>query len=141
MSDVFSKSKRSEIMSKVHNRNTKPEIKVRKYLFSKGFRYRLHDGRIPGTPDIYLPKYKTVIFINGCFWHGHRECKYSKLPSSNSVYWQNKIDNNIKRDLLNVSLCQNKGLNVIVIWTCQIRKKDISSFMNLIINKIISYLN
>ena len=107
MSDIFSFQKRSDIMSKIGGKNTKPEILVRKFLFSKGFRYRINVKTLPGKPDIVLPKYKTVIFINGCFWHGHN-CKKGKLPSSNIDFWREKISNNKSR--------------VIIIWQCEISK-------------------
>ena len=95
MSDIISPPKRSDIMSKIRGKNTKPEILVRKFLFSQGFRYRLNVKTLPGKPDIVLPKYKTVIFINGCFWHGHN-CKKGKLPSSNIDFWRKK---NIKQQI------------------------------------------
>ena len=87
MSDIFSQTKRSDIMSKISSKDTKPEILVRKFLFSKGFRYRINVKTLPGKPDIVLPKYKTIIFVNGCFWHGHN-CKKGKLPSSNTDFWK-----------------------------------------------------
>lgn len=98
MSDIFSKEKRSIIMSKISSKNTKPEILVRKYLFAHGFRFRVNDKRLPGKPDILLPKHKSVIFVNGCFWHGHENCKAATLPSSNVDYWRNKISSNVERD-------------------------------------------
>ena len=98
MMDVHSKETRSYNMSRIRSKNTKPEEIVRKHLFSLGFRYRKNDKRYPGTPDIVLPKYKTVIFINGCFWHGHSGCKYFVVPKSNTEFWQNKIAANIARD-------------------------------------------
>ena len=98
MADTVSKEKRSEIMSHVTGKETKPEIIVRKYLFARGLRYRKNVKRLPGTPDIVFPKYKTAVFVNGCFWHGHKGCKYSHLPSSNFEYWEKKIADNIERD-------------------------------------------
>ena len=97
--DVHDKKTRSYNMSQIKGKNTKPEELVRKYLFSQGFRYRKNDKRLPGSPDIVLPKYKTVIFINGCFWHGHRDCKYFVWPKSNGEFWRNKIYSNIERIL------------------------------------------
>jgi len=96
--DKFSPKKRSEIMSKITGKETKPEILVRKYLFAKGFRYRKNVKTLPGKPDIVLPKYKTVVFINGCFWHGHKNCKKANLPTTNFNFWKEKIDKNIIRD-------------------------------------------
>lgn len=119
MSDIFSFQKRSDIMSKIGGKNTKPEILVRKFLFSKGVRYRINVKTLPGKPDIVLPKYKTVIFINGCFWHGHN-CKKGKLPSSNIDFWRKKISNNKSRDDKNSDLLIKLGWKVIIIWQCEI---------------------
>lgn len=119
MSDIFSSQKRSDIMSKIGGKNTKPEILVRKFLFSQGFRYRINVKTLPGKPDIVLPKYKTVIFINGCFWHGHN-CKKGKLPSSNIDFWKEKISNNKSRDDKNSDLLAKLGWKVIIIWQCEI---------------------
>ena len=106
MSDIYTRRKRSEIMSKISGKNTKLEILVRKFLFAKGFRFRINDIHYPGKPDIILPKYKTIIFIHGCFWHGH-SCKRGNLPETNREFWENKISNTKKRDkatlLANVS--------------------------------------
>ena len=123
MSDIFSSQKRSDIMSKISGKNTKPEILVRKFLFSKGFRYRINVKTLPGKPDIVLPKYKTVIFINGCFWHGH-SCKKGKLPSSNIDFWKEKISNNKLRDDKNSDLLIKLGWKVIIIWQCEVSKID-----------------
>lgn len=120
MSDIYSKSKRSDIMSKISGKETKPEILVRKYLFSKGFRFRKNVKELPGKPDIVLPKYKTVIFIHGCFWHGHT-CKRGKLPQTNYQFWQKKIEKNIERDNRNTNELEVKGWNVIIIWQCEIQ--------------------
>lgn len=98
MADTVSKEKRSEIMSHVTGKETKPEKIVRKYLFAQGLRYRKNVKRLPGTPDIVLQKYKAVIFVNGCFWHGHQGCKYAHLPSTNLEYWEKKIADNLERD-------------------------------------------
>lgn len=121
MSDIFSFQKRSDIMSKIGGKNTKPEILVRKFLFSKGFRYRINVKTLPGKPDIVLPKYKTVIFVNGCFWHGHN-CKKGNLLSSNIDFWRGKISNNKLRDDKNSDLLIKLGWKVIIIWQCEISK-------------------
>ena len=97
MSDIFSKQKRSEIMSKISGKETKPEILVRKFLFANGYRFRKNDKRYLGKPDIVLPKYKTIIFIHGCFWHGHN-CLAGKLPETRKEFWKEKINGNIERD-------------------------------------------
>ena len=113
-------------MSRIKSSNTKPEEIVRKYLFSKGFRYRKNDKRYPGKPDIVLPKYKTVIFINGCFWHGHKGCKYYVVPKTNTDFWLNKINHNIERDQKQINQLKMEGWNVIVVWECQLGNKTIS---------------
>lgn len=123
MADIYSKSKRSSIMSKISGKETKPEVLVRKYLFSKGFRYRKNDKRFPGKPDVVLPKYKTIIFVHGCFWHNHKGCKASKLPESNRDFWGKKIGDNIKRDRKNRNELKNLGWKVIVAWQCEIKVK------------------
>lgn len=119
MSDIFSQTKRSDIMSKIAGKNTKPEILVRKFLFSNGLRYRINVKKLPGKPDIALPKFKTVIFINGCFWHGH-SCKKGQLPTSNIDFWKEKISSNKIRDDRNVTLLAKLGWKVIIIWQCEI---------------------
>lgn len=123
MADIFSKDKRSSIMSKISGKNTVPEILVRKYLFAHGFRFRVNDKRFPGTPDIVLPKYKTIIFVNGCFWHGHENCKAARLPKSNSSFWTNKIAQNIERDRKVQSQLQQMGYSILIIWECQLKSK------------------
>lgn len=120
--DRFSAEDRSKIMSQVKNKNTKPELKIRKFLFFKGYRYRINVKNLPGCPDIVLPKYKTVIFVNGCFWHGHSNCKRAKLPQSNSDFWEKKILSNIARDKSNHALLESMGWNVVVIWSCEINQ-------------------
>ena len=108
-------------MSCIKGKNTKPEEIVRKYLFSQGFRYRKNDKRLPGTPDIVLPKYKTVIFVNGCFWHGHQGCRYFVVPKTNTDFWMNKIDTNRIRDQKKISELEAMGWKVIVIWECELK--------------------
>lgn len=136
MSDIFSKAKRSDIMSKISGKETKPEILVRKFLFSNGFRYRKNLKNLPGTPDIFLPKYKIVIFINGCFWHGHKNCKRSALPATNINFWQNKINGNIKRDKAKKLLLKKMGYKVITIWQCQLNSKNCKKILNRLIKRI-----
>ncbi len=121
--DKFSKEKRSDIMSRVKSKNTKPEEIVRKYLFSKGFRYRKNDSRYPGKPDIVLPKYHVVIFVNGCFWHQHSGCRAAALPATNHEYWKNKLQKNVVRDKQEMQKLINMGWRVIVIWECEISSK------------------
>lgn len=125
MADIFSKAKRSEIMSKISGKETKPEILVRKYLFAEGFRYRKNDKKLTGKPDIVLPKYKTVIFIHGCFWHCHKDCPKANLPTTNREFWANKISENVERDTRNQKDLRKLGWNVIVIWQCRIRNRNL----------------
>lgn len=123
MMDVHSKETRSYNMSRIKSSNTKPEEIVRKYLFSKGFRYRKNDKRYPGKPDIVLPKYRTIIFVNGCFWHGHKDCKYYVVPKTNTDFWLNKINHNIERDQKQINQLKMEGWNVIVVWECQLKQE------------------
>ena len=123
MADVHDKATRSYNMSQIKGKNTKPEMLVRKFLHSKGFRFRLHDEKLPGKPDIILPKYKTVIFINGCFWHGHQNCKYFTIPKTKSEWWENKINGNIKNDVAVIDSLKYLGWKIILIWTCQLKPK------------------
>lgn len=122
MTDIYSKNKRSKIMSKISSKETKYEILVRKFLFKKGFRYRKNDKRLPGKPDIVLPKYKTVIFIHGCFWHGHH-CKAGKLPETNKDFWENKINSNIERDKNDQLILGKLGWKILIIWQCELENK------------------
>lgn len=121
MADVHSEEIRSFNMSKIKGKNTKPELLVRKFLFSQGFRYRLHDKKLSGKPDIILPKYKTVIFVNGCFWHGHGGCKYFVVPKTRTEWWLDKINRNIEKDKENKIILTNKGWKVIEIWECELK--------------------
>ena len=124
MADNHSKEIRSMNMSHIRSKNTKPEELVRKHLFAHGFRYRKNVKALPGCPDIVLPKYKTVIFVNGCFWHKH-DCPRFVWPSSNQEYWQPKITANVERDKRNHSMLRESGWNVIVVWECELKKKQV----------------
>ena len=140
MVDTMTPEQRSRCMSAVKGKDTKPEMIVRKYLFSKGLRYRLHVRSLPGKPDLVLQKYKTVIFINGCFWHGHEGCKYYRMPKSNTKFWESKITNNKKRDVQNEKELKELGWRVIRIWECEIRrvqdrKHSLESLYNQIVKK------
>ena len=110
-------------MAAIKGKDTKPEILVRKFLFSKGLRYRLNNRKLPGSPDIVLKKYKTVIFVDGCFWHGHEGCKYFRLPKSNTPFWETKITQNIERDKKTTQALIALGWKVIRIWECELRNK------------------
>lgn len=117
MADVHDKDTRRRNMQAVHSKNTKPEIIVRKLLHALGFRFRLHVKTLPGTPDIVLPKYKAVIFVHGCFWHGH-SCKRGALPKSNIEFWQNKIKGNMLRDVSHIARLKDQGWRVLIVWEC-----------------------
>lgn len=135
--DVHDKATRSYNMSRIKGKNTKPEEIVRKYLFSKGFRYRKNDKRLPGSPDIVLPKYKTVIFVNGCFWHGHEGCRYFVWPKSNPEFWEKKINDNIARDKAKKELLESSGWNVLVVWECQLKQKFRAGTLNEIVETLL----
>ena len=122
MADVHSKEIRSYNMSRIRSRNTKPELLVRHFLFRNGFRYRLHIKALSGSPDIVLKKYNTVIFIHGCFWHGHTGCKYFQMPETRKQYWGPKIARNIANDVKHVRELKAMGWNVIIVWGCELRK-------------------
>ena len=122
-------------MSRIRSTNTKPEILVRKYLFAQGFRFRKNDKRLPGCPDIVLPKYKTVMFVNGCFWHKH-ECSRFVWPASNTDYWYAKIMKNVERDAENYQRLEADGWQVIVVWECQLKKEHFGVVMREIIETI-----
>lgn len=122
MADNHSKEERSYNMSRIRGQDNKPEELVRKFLFSKGLRYRKNDKRYPGHPDIVLPKYRTVIFINGCFWHMHDGCRYAVMPISNKEYWEPKLRRNKQRDTEVQQELASTGWRVIIIWECQLKK-------------------
>lgn len=134
--DVHSKEVRSYNMSQIKGKDTKPEEKVRKFLFSHGFRYRKNDKKLPGHPDIVLPKFKTVIFINGCFWHAHENCPKSVSPKSNIQFWENKFEQNKLRDRAQYVALKNAGYEVIVIWECELCVKNFENAMNDLIQKL-----
>ena len=136
MADVHSKETRSYNMSRIKGKDTKPEEIVRKYLFSKGFRYRKNDKRLPGTPDIVLPKYRTVIFVNGCFWHKHEGCKYFVWPKSNEDFWRNKINGNAARDEMVYKQLSNMGWHIIVVWECELKKNAINNRLDKLAEEI-----
>ena len=135
MADNHTKDVRSKNMSHIRSTNTKPEENVRKYLFSKGFRYRKNVKSLPGCPDIVLAKYKTVIFVNGCFWHKH-DCPRFVWPSSNEEYWIPKIKRNVERDEANQAELKTAGWNVIIIWECELKKKVFNETMSLVVAEI-----
>ena len=121
MADVHDKATRSYNMSQIKGKDTKPEMLVRRYLHAHGYRYRLHVRDLPGKPDIVLPKYKTVIFINGCFWHGHKDCKYATIPKTKTEWWQNKINGNIENDKKKITFLKKNDWKIITIWGCKLK--------------------
>lgn len=123
MTDKLTPEQRHRCMSRIRSKNTRPEILVRKFLFAHGFRYRVNVRNLPGTPDIVLRRFKTVIFINGCFWHGHEGCRYYVLPKSNVEFWERKIERNRNRDAANQMRLRLMGWSVVQIWECQLKPR------------------
>jgi len=137
MADVHDKATRSYNMSRIKGRNTKPELLVRKYLHNNGFRYRLYNRNLPGKPDLTLPKYQTVIFVNGCFWHGHKGCRYFVLPETRKIWWQDKIEETIKRDFRTTKKLNDLGWNAIVIWECGLKSDKRESTLSILHDRLI----
>ena len=135
--DVHNKEIRSYNMSRIKGKKTKPEEVVAKYLFAKRFRYRRNVKGLPGTPDIVLKKYRTVIFVNGCFWHCHEGCKWFVLPETNAEFWKKKFDCNRERDKQNYKKLQDDGWNVIIVWECEIRHSDRKMRLETLVEEII----
>ena len=141
MADVHTPEIRSFNMSRIHGKDTKPEEKVRKYLFSHGFRYRKNDKTLPGKPDIVFPKYKTCVFVNGCFWHRHEGCKDFVWPKSNEEYWKTKINGNVERDFRQQQELRSLGWNVIVVWECELKKDKFDKTMEVLEEMIRNNVN
>ncbi|MCH1949199.1 very short patch repair endonuclease [Enterocloster sp. OA13] len=137
MADNHSKEIRSYNMSQIRSKNTKPEEIVRKYLFSKGFRYRKNDKRYPGRPDIILPKYKTAIFVNGCFWHMHDGCPKFIMPKSNIEYWKPKLERNKRHDIENKITLEKQEWKVIVVWECELKKDNKEDRLRRLVEEIV----
>ena len=127
MSDPLTPAQRHKCMSHIRSRNTTPEKVVRSELWRRGYRYRLNDRRLPGTPDLVLPKYRAVIFINGCFWHGHRGCAKYVVPKTNVEFWREKVARNIARDELNAQRLDTLAWTVITVWECELSKKNVDA--------------
>jgi len=135
--DIFSVEKRSELMRSIKGKNTQPEILIRKLLHRLGFRFRLHDKQLPGTPDIVLKKYKTVILVNGCFWHGHSICKRgTSLPKTKTDFWKKKIENNKERDVRNNEKLINLGWNVVTIFECELKVKNLQRTIEILLSQL-----
>lgn len=137
MTDVHSKEIRSYNMSRIKGKNTKPEMLVRQFLHANGFRYKLHDKKLPGKPDIVLPKYKTVIFVHGCFWHGHKNCKYFVVPKTRTEWWLNKINGNIANDAKAAKALKKGGWKVIYFWECKLKAVTGKNTLQKLLKKII----
>jgi DNA mismatch endonuclease (patch repair protein) len=136
MADVHSKEIRSYNMSRIKGKNTKPEMLVRKFLHANGYRYKLHDKSLPGKPDIVLPKYKTVIFVHGCFWHGHNNCKYYVVPKTRTDWWLNKLSGNIANDAKAIKALKKDGWKIITIWECNLKSAKVERTLNTLLKKI-----
>ena len=136
MSDIVDKATRSRMMSGIRGRDTKPEIIVRKYLHRSGLRFRLSPKDVFGRPDIVLRKYRVVVFVHGCFWHRHTDCKVATTPKSNVGFWLNKFDQNVARDKVVQTHLRKEGWKVIVVWACQINEKKLASVCDRIRNNI-----
>ena len=136
--DVHSKEVRSYNMSRIKGKDTKPEILVRKFLFTKGLRYRLHDKKMAGKPDIVLAKYRTVVFIHGCFWHGHEGCKYFVLPKTRTDWWLSKINKYKEKDNDTILKLNKEGWHAIVVWECDLKSKKKQEVLNDLYKKIVN---
>lgn len=139
MTDIKTPQARSFNMSRIKGKNTKPEMIVRKFLWSKGLRYRLHDKRLPGHPDLVFPKFRTVVFVNGCFWHMHKDCKYSTIPKTNKEFWIKKLVGNSERDCIVYRELRMAGWNVIVLWECETKGGEINARLEALYEQIITY--
>ena len=136
--DVHTAEQRHYNMSMIHGKDTKPEVLIRRYLFSRGLRFRKNDKRLPGHPDIVFPKYRTVVFVNGCFWHGHEGCRYFVWPKTNEVFWRNKILSNKKRDIQNNRNLSELGWKVITVWECELKPEIIANTVSSLYCKIVN---
>lgn len=136
--DVLTAEQRHYNMSRIRGRDTGPEKTVRSYLFRKGLRFRKNDRRLPGHPDIVLPKYRTVIFVNGCFWHGHEGCRYAAFPKTNTGFWTRKIETNRERDERVAEELRKEGWNVVTVWECQLGKGVLENTLSGLFDMIIS---
>src|SRR5690606_29177089 len=123
--DVVDAATRSRMMSGIRGQNTRPEMVVRRYLHRQGFRYRIHDRRLPGRPDIVLPRFRTVVEVRGCVWHRHGRCRFATMPQTNVQLWQSKFDANVARDVRNVAALEAAGWRVIVIWECEVESQQV----------------
>ncbi|CAN5438018.1 very short patch repair endonuclease [soil metagenome] len=138
MADVHNTAQRRFNMQQIKGKNTKPEMLVRKFLFAHGYRYRLHDKKLPGKPDLVLRKYGTVIFIHGCFWHGHTDCKYYVVPKTRTDWWLNKINGNITNDVKAIAALKKDGWKIITVWECDLKPALVEKTLNALVKNILS---
>lgn len=136
MADVHTPQQRRFNMQQVRSKNTKPEMLVRKFLHAQGFRYKLHDKKLPGKPDLVLPKYKTVIFIHGCFWHGHANCKYFTIPKTRTQWWTDKIITNKANDEKAIKALKKKGWKIITVWECKLKPAKVEKTLTSLLKKL-----
>ena len=136
MADVHNQKTRSYNMSQIKAKNTKPEMLVRKFLHAQGFRYKLHDKKLPGKPDLVLPKYKAVIFIHGCFWHGHNDCKYFVVPKTRTEWWLNKINTNKTNDAKAMKALKKDGWKIVNVWECDLKPLKVEKTFLSILKKM-----
>ena len=136
MADVHTPQQRRFNMQQIKGKNTKPELLVRKYLHAHGFRYKLHDNTLPGKPDLVLPKYKTVIFIHGCFWHGHANCNYFTIPKTRTDWWMDKINKNRTNDVKAMKLLKKDGWKIITIWECKLKPAKLNQTLAALVKKL-----
>lgn len=137
MPDRLSPQQRHHIMSSIHATSTKPELRLRKALWKQGFRYRINDKRLPGSPDIVFPKYRSVVFIHGCFWHGHKDCPRYVVPKTNTEFWVNKVARNQKRDEEKWRQLEAKDWSVIIVWECELEKNRFDATINWVVKEIL----
>jgi DNA mismatch endonuclease (patch repair protein) len=136
MADVHTKEIRSYNMSRIKGKNTKPEMLVRTFLHANGYRYKLHDKSLPGKPDIVLPKYRTVIFVHGCFWHGHKNCRYFVVPKTRTEWWLNKINGNTANDTKAIKALKKDGWRIITIWECNLKPSKVEKTLNTLLKNL-----
>lgn len=136
MADVHDRATRSYNMSRIRGKDTKPEMLVRRYLHAQGFRYKLHDKSLPGKPDIVLPKYKTVIFVHGCFWHGHKNCKYFVIPKTRTDWWLNKINRNKELDKINSAKLKKLGWRILIVFECELKSDKFERALSVLTDRI-----
>ena len=136
MADVHTIQQRSYNMSRIKSRDTKPELLVRKFLFAHGYRYKLNDKKLSGKPDIVLPKYRTVIFVHGCFWHGHSNCKYFTVPKTRTKWWTDKINGNKANDAKAVKALQKDGWKIITVWECKLKPAKVKKTLSTLLKKL-----